>query len=103
MRMQSYMEFIWYRALAEMRVDISRGFLGFTWWIIEPVLYMGTFYVIFGFISAAGRGLCVFPALRSCGMEVVREFGAERLNVHNAQHVAEHGRTPGDKGELCAW
>lgn len=45
-----YLEFIWYRAIAEVRADISRSFLGFAWWIVEPVLYMGTFYVVFGYI-----------------------------------------------------
>lgn len=46
------MEFIWYRAIAEIRSDLSRGFLGFLWWVAEPILYMGVFYIIFGIVFA---------------------------------------------------
>lgn len=58
------MEFIWYRALAEIRADVSRGFLGFAWWIIEPVLYMGAFYLIFGVVFQQ-RGENYVPFLLS--------------------------------------
>lgn len=37
----------WFKALAELRVEAARRYLGVLWWILEPVLYMATFYVIF--------------------------------------------------------
>lgn len=37
-----------YRANAEIKRDASRAYLGIMWWIIEPVLYMSVFYLIFG-------------------------------------------------------
>lgn len=50
--LQRQIEFIWYRAIAEIRSDLSRGFLGFGWWVAEPIFYMLVFYVIFGLIYA---------------------------------------------------
>jgi lipopolysaccharide transport system permease protein len=43
-------EFIWYRVLAKIRSDVSRGFLGFVWWFAEPIFYMPVFYVMFGLV-----------------------------------------------------
>lgn len=48
--MKRYFEFIWHRALAEIQADISRVMLGILWWILEPLLYLLAFYVIFGIV-----------------------------------------------------
>jgi lipopolysaccharide transport system permease protein len=40
-------EIIKYRALAELRAEVRRGYLGMLWWILEPLLYMSVFYVLF--------------------------------------------------------
>jgi hypothetical protein len=34
-----YLEFLTYRAMAELRRDASTMYLGMLWWILEPVLY----------------------------------------------------------------
>lgn len=36
-----------YRAYADLKTEASRSFIGFAWWIFEPVLYMLAFYVVF--------------------------------------------------------
>lgn len=48
--MNSNLEFVWHRSIAEIRADMSRAILGIFWWIVEPVLYMVVFYVIFGLV-----------------------------------------------------
>jgi lipopolysaccharide transport system permease protein len=53
--MNRYVEFVWYRTISEIRADISRAFLGILWWIIEPVLYMAIFYLIFVFVLKQGE------------------------------------------------
>lgn len=43
-----YFELALYRANAEIKRDASRAYLGILWWLIEPILYMSVFYLIFG-------------------------------------------------------
>lgn len=43
-------------AKADLRTEASRGYLGVLWWIIEPILYMGTFYVVFAHLFKQGDG-----------------------------------------------
>jgi len=43
-----YLELVFYRANAELKREASRAYLGMLWWIIEPILYMSVFYVVFG-------------------------------------------------------
>ncbi len=43
-----YIELLFYRANAELKREASRAYLGMLWWLIEPVLYMSVFYVVFG-------------------------------------------------------
>lgn len=40
-------EVILYKTYADLKAEVARGHLGFLWWILEPVLYMGTFYLVF--------------------------------------------------------
>lgn len=43
-----YLELIFYRANAELKREASRAYLGMLWWVIEPILYMSVFYIVFG-------------------------------------------------------
>jgi lipopolysaccharide transport system permease protein len=40
--------------VAELRAEMSRAYLGFVWWVVEPVLYMLVFYVVFGIVFQRG-------------------------------------------------
>ena len=42
-----YLEIAFYRAYADLKTEASRSFIGFAWWIVEPIIYMLAFYVIF--------------------------------------------------------
>lgn len=43
-----YFELLVYRANAELSREASRAYLGFIWWILDPLLYMAIFYIVFG-------------------------------------------------------
>ncbi|WP_024335038.1 ABC transporter permease [Desulfotignum balticum] len=60
--MKSQYEIIKYRAIAELKAEIRRGFLGIIWWILEPVLYMTIFYIVFA-VGLRGGGPDFVPFL----------------------------------------
>jgi lipopolysaccharide transport system permease protein len=47
MRLRNSLELIFYKAYADLRAEAARSYLGLLWWIIEPILYLGAFYVLF--------------------------------------------------------
>jgi len=42
-----YCSFILQRSIAELISEARRGYMGYLWWVVEPVLYMAVFYVVF--------------------------------------------------------
>ncbi len=42
-----YLQLILYKTRADLKVEAARGYMGMLWWVLEPVLYMGAFYIIF--------------------------------------------------------
>jgi lipopolysaccharide transport system permease protein len=49
-----FIDLVYQNARAGLRAEASRGFLGMLWWVIEPVVYMGVFYIIFAHIYQRG-------------------------------------------------
>ena len=49
-RFSNYLELTFYKAYADLKAEASRGYLGTLWWILEPVLYLAVFYVVFSVI-----------------------------------------------------
>ncbi len=47
-------DLVFQKARAGLRVEASRGYLGVLWWIIEPLMYMSVFYVVFAHIFKRG-------------------------------------------------
>jgi lipopolysaccharide transport system permease protein len=41
-------------AMAGLRAEASRAYLGVLWWVIEPVMYMGVFYFVFAHLYQRG-------------------------------------------------
>jgi lipopolysaccharide transport system permease protein len=50
----NYWEFLLYGVYTELRTEVAKRLLGFLWWIIEPVMYMAVFYVVFGLALRQG-------------------------------------------------
>lgn len=52
-------------ARMSLKADASRLYLGYLWWILEPLLYVAVFYVVFKVILNSPRG--EFLAFLMCG------------------------------------
>jgi lipopolysaccharide transport system permease protein len=67
MKLQSkYFNIIKYQVYAQLKQEASRGFLGFLWWILDPLLYMLAFYTVFA-LGLRGKGPDFAPFLL-CGL-----------------------------------
>ncbi len=45
-----HLQLITYKAYADLRSEAAKTIMGFLWWILDPLLFMGIFYVIFGLL-----------------------------------------------------
>lgn len=72
-----YLELILYKTYADLKAETERTYLGFLWWVFEPVMYMAVFYVVFGVLMGRGTddyvpflliGLTVWQWLRAAIM-----------------------------------
>lgn len=48
--MKNFVELLAVKAYANLRTEISRYYLNYLWWLIEPILTMLTFYLVFGIL-----------------------------------------------------
>ena len=67
-----YFDLALYKAYADLRAETARSYLGFFWWIIEPLLYLLVFYFAFGVLLKIGRENYVEFLL--CGLVMWRWF-----------------------------
>ena len=49
-----FVDLVLQKARAGLRAEASRGYLGVLWWVIEPVMYMGVFYIAFAHLLNRG-------------------------------------------------
>jgi lipopolysaccharide transport system permease protein len=68
-----YLELVLYKTYADLKAEASRTYLSFLWWVIEPVLYMIVFYVVFDLLFKRGGGGDFIPFLL-CGLTVWKWF-----------------------------
>ncbi len=67
-----YLEIILYRTELELRAEASRHYLGVVWWFLEPIFYLGVFYLIFGLgYRQGGEGYMEFLL---CGLVAWKWF-----------------------------
>jgi len=48
------LELIWTKARFNLRSEVQRNYLSYGWWILEPVLHMIVYYLVFGFLLQRG-------------------------------------------------
>lgn len=70
--MNRILELIFFAAWFDIKSQVSRVYLGFAWWFIEPLMYMAAFYLVFGIIFQ--RGGPDFPAFLLTGLVAFRWF-----------------------------
>ena len=68
-------ELVLFSTYAELRAERARSYLGLLWWIIEPAMNMGTYYLVFAVILKSGGadyvpflliGLTLWQWFKSC-------------------------------------
>lgn len=84
-------ELIWYKVYADLKAEAARGFLGVFWWIAEPVLYMGAFYIAFGVLLSHGDG-GDYVSFLLCGLVAWKWF-AGSVAVGSSSIMANAGIT----------
>lgn len=88
---KQHVQIVFYRTKALLLSEESRTYLGFLWWIVEPLLELGIYYVVFGLILQ--RGGPDFTLQLLSGILVFRLFAnstssAPELLIHN-EHVIQ--------------
>ena len=72
--LHQHLELVWYKAYADLRAEAARAYLGVLWWVLEPLLYICVFYVVFGILlDRGGQG---FVSFMLCGLVVWRWFSS---------------------------
>lgn len=76
-----YLDLILYKGVADLNTEASRAYIGFVWWVLEPLLYMGAFYVAFGLgLRGGGPGMLFFLL---CGLVPWKWFASAVNNGSN--------------------
>ena len=55
-----YWRYAWYRAYLNLVADASRYYLGWLWWVLEPLAMTAVFYVVFKFLRPRDEGFVYF-------------------------------------------
>lgn len=87
-----FLHLVLYKTYADLRAESERTYIGFLWWIIEPVVDMAVYYVVFGLFMQRGTGdfapfllvgLIAFrwfqTAVRLGGVSLIANAGLMRL------------------------
>lgn len=86
MRLRNNFELILYKTYADLKAEAARSYLGLLWWIIEPVLYLCAFYILF--VLVMQRGGPDFVPTFLCGAVVWKWFdsaikgGSHAIGAH---------------------
>ena len=79
---------VWHKALAELKAESSRAYIGILWWVIEPILYMLAFYFVFAVgLRTGGPGFVPFLL---CGIVPWKWFAAS-IQTGSKTIVANRG------------
>lgn len=46
--MSRHLHLILYQAYADLRAEAARTYAGYAWWLVEPIIHMTIYYVVFG-------------------------------------------------------
>ena len=52
--MMQYISLIFYKVLFSLRAEVRQSYLNYFWWILEPILHMAVFFVVFDVFLKSG-------------------------------------------------
>lgn len=88
MQLSQYLQLVDVRARMALRANASRYVLGYVWWILEPLLFVAVFYVVFSVIlDSRGSDYLIFLM---CGKLVFIWF-SKSVNAASNSIVAGYG------------
>lgn len=84
---KTFFSLLIFKTTANLKTEVSQYYLNYFWWVIEPVLTMAVFYVVFGILL--NRGTEHFAAFLLCGLTAWNWFNR---TVNNAAGSILGGR-----------
>ncbi|MEH6584795.1 MAG: ABC transporter permease [Halioglobus sp.] len=82
MTLSQYFKLIDVQARMGLRADASKFFLGYIWWVLEPLLYVGVFYVVFNIVLESKRS--DFLVFLMCGKLAFIWFSKTVMQASNS-------------------
>ncbi|MDX1605003.1 MAG: ABC transporter permease [Candidatus Competibacterales bacterium] len=82
MTVQRQFELVWYKVVADLRAEAARTYMGFLWWILDPIIFMFIFYLLFAVLLQ--RGGENFVQFLLIGLVAWRWFQATVMHGANA-------------------
>ena len=79
MRLRTFYDLLIFKTTADLRVEVSRYYLNYLWWILEPIFTMGVFYFVFRVLL--NQGIPNFVAFLLIGLTFWNWFA---FSVNNA-------------------
>lgn len=86
--MKHFFSLITVKSIANLRTEVSRYYLNYLWWVLEPLLTMLTFYIVFGIFL--NRGTPNFVAFLLTGL-VPWQWFANGVNQSSNSIIANKG------------
>ncbi len=80
-----YKELVFYKAYTELLREASRTYIGFLWWILDPIIHMMVFYVVFATIRKNPTEGFVYFLL--VGLTVWKWFQTTLMHAAKSIHV----------------
>ena len=77
-----YLDLIRYRAYVDLKSESAQSYLGMLWWILDPLMYLAIYYLVFGVVlQRGGEG---FVGFLLCGLVFWRWFANSVLRASNS-------------------
>lgn len=91
-----FLGLVFFKVRANLQVEVSRYYLNYLWWVLEPILTMGIFYVVFGVMM--NRGTANFGVFMLVGLASWNWFQRSVSNcsrsIYNARTLLNQLRVP---------
>ncbi|HAA04164.1 MAG TPA: hypothetical protein DCZ69_06725 [Syntrophobacteraceae bacterium] len=79
MQLRTFVDLLFFKTSADLRVEVSRYYLNYFWWILEPIFTMGVFYFVFQVLLS--QGTPNFVAFLLIGLTFWNWFGFSVMNA----------------------
>ena len=53
LRLRNYTDLVLFKVYADLKSDTERNYLGWLWWVLEPIVQIAIYYVVFGIFMAS--------------------------------------------------